>query len=99
MGQVFAAVLPASLPKLMAVAFLPDVRDKIAANDPVGTNLYAGLLLGGGTIGQAEHDAIVAIVNATQADPSWPAQISWAVATLGRPVDTDDIAAAQTQGS
>lgn len=94
-AQVFGAVGQPSLAGLKAVAFVPDIRDKIAANDRTACGLYAGLLLAGGVITPADYSAIMAIFQATGPDPSWPAQISWAVATIGRPVDTLDVAASR----
>lgn len=94
-SQVFGAVAPSSLAKLNSIAFLPDIRDKIAANDRPACGLYAGLLMAGGVITQPDYGAIMALFNATGPDPSWPAQISWAVANLGRPVDAYDIAASR----
>jgi hypothetical protein len=94
-SQVFGAVAPSSLAKLNSIAFLPDIRDKIAANDRPACGLYAGLLMAGGVITQPDYGAIMAIFNATGPDPAWPAQISWAVAHLGRPVDPSDIAASR----
>lgn len=94
-SQVFAAVSGASLAKLNTIAFLPDIRDKIAANDRPACGLYAGLLMTGGVITQADYSAIMALFNATGPDPSWPPQISWALANLGRPVDALDVAASR----
>ena len=39
--------------------------------------------------------AITEILTATELDPSWPSQIGWAQANLGRAVDASDIAAAR----
>lgn len=91
-SEVLGSLLPETLPKLLAVAFLPDIRDKIQANDPVACNLYATLLYGGGVITEAERDSILAIVSATHSDPTWQPLVPWSVVTLGREVDAEDVA-------
>jgi hypothetical protein len=70
-------------------------------------NLWAAGLFKGGYLTQSEFDALAAptsgttpstpagLFNQTQLDPSYQPQISWAQATLGRPVDAADIAAAR----
>lgn len=93
--DIFGAVAPASLAKLTNVAFVPDIRDKVQSNDRAGCGLYANLLMAGGVLTQADHDAVMAVLAATEPDPLWQSQISWAVATIGRPVDSNDIAASR----
>lgn len=94
-GEIFGMASAPSLVKLAAVPFLPDVRNLILANDRSGCAIYTNLFLVSGTILQSEHDAIMGVLAATQPDPSWAAQISWAEANLGRQVDAFDIAASR----
>ncbi len=77
------------------LAVLTDVRDRIQAADTAGVVLYGQLLLGWGVITQVEHDLILSAVTATQPDPNYQAEISWAMATINRPIDAADVAAAR----
>ena len=98
-AQVFGLLSGASVANLKTVPYVPDIRDKVQANDIPGCVLYLNLLLAGSVITQAEHDLILAAVTATQPDPSYQAQISWAVATINRPIDAADVAAARPTSS
>lgn len=88
-AQVFGLLAPASAAKLLTVAFLPDVRDKIQANDRPGCALYLNLFLAGGVISQPEHDAIMGILADTVPGP--PAL----EVAFGQPVTADDVHAAR----
>lgn len=44
-----------------------------------------------GSISAADATAMIAVLNRTQADPSWTSQVSWDLGTLGRPVDDFDL--------
>ena len=64
-----------SMSKVVALASLPTIRDSIEANDRTACALWNNALLGGGDITQAEHDAIAAVLTATEADPTWTATV------------------------
>lgn len=53
------------------------------------------LMSAAGRVTAAEASAMRAVVNATLADPSWPAKIGAAQANLGRALDTEDSATAR----
>jgi hypothetical protein len=94
---VLGALSPASRARLVNVGFLSHVRDDINAQNRESVALWAEVLLDGGFLTADEDQAILGLIGATQPDPAWPAQISWAVATLGRPVDAADIHAARPE--
>ncbi len=74
-AQVFGLLSAASAGKTCSVAFMPDIRDKIAANDRTACGLYANLLAAGGVITPDERAAILAVLQATQPDPGWAATV------------------------
>jgi hypothetical protein len=47
---------------------------------------------------QSDRDAVAAVLAGTTPDPAWRADLSWAEATLGRPADLADVAAARAAG-
>lgn len=94
-AQAFGLLSPASAGKMNTIAFLPDIRDKIAANDRTACGLYVGLLTAGGVITPAERAALLGLLSAAGPDPSWQSKISWAGSVIGRAVDADDIAASR----
>jgi hypothetical protein len=53
------------------------------------------LMTASGRILSSEATAMTATVNATELDPSWPAQVGWAQVNLGRPLDLSDSATAR----
>lgn len=57
-------------------------------------NAFVGLA-GLGFITGDEASALAATVNATQADPSWTADVTWDFGTLGRPADAFDVETAR----
>lgn len=71
------------------------IQDDVRRGDRMAVRNWFGLALAGGDIDQAEYAALTAEIDATVPDPNWPPQVSWAQATLGRPADTDDVAAAR----
>lgn len=76
---------------LLACPAFPTILSAINSGDVAATNLWATTLHTSGKFTDQQYSDIAAIVNATQADPTYQAQISWAMATLGRPVDAADI--------
>jgi hypothetical protein len=96
---VLGALSAESKAKLHTVAFVPAIRDAINAQDRAACGLWAQILMDGGVITPAEGQALMGLLSATQPDPSWPAEISWAESTLGRLVDPEDVAAARPQGA
>ena len=73
--QVFGLLSQASQVKIADVPFLPDVRDKILANDRPGCGLYIGLLEGAGQITVAEAGQMMNLIHASGPDPSWSATV------------------------
>jgi hypothetical protein len=67
------------------------LKADIAAQNRAGVLLWAQALAAAGLIAPGEAGALSAYVQGTEPDPSWPAEVSWAEATLGRSVDGDDI--------
>ena len=78
--DIFNLLSSASLANLRTLPELPRALDDINAMNRQAVATWFNLLLqapAGGTapITQAEHDNIVALMNATELDPSWPAQV------------------------
>lgn len=95
-GDVFGLLSDASVAAIRDTPNTTDLIDKVNAGDRAGVGRWVAVL--GklpAKITPAEAAALMAVLQATQPDPAWPAQISWAVANLGRPVDTDDVAASR----
>lgn len=89
-----ALVGPANLAKLIGSPATVEFNAAAVAGD-VAAAAWLAFALGAGYLTAAEHDAILALAQQTQPDPAWPPQVSWAVATLGRPVDVQDIHASR----
>jgi hypothetical protein len=69
-------------------------NDIIAQNGPRVLAAIA-LMSASGRILSAEATAMTTTINATELDPTWPAQVGWAQANLGRPLDANDSAVAR----
>lgn len=67
----------------------------IAAGDADTTAALVQLAADAGAVPQLEADAVASLCRATVPDPSWSPLVGWAMATLGRDVDADDIACAR----
>lgn len=90
-GSVANPVAQPTIPKPFTIADLvaaapnatrtiPDADlEPIAArcrdNDRAGVKNWADVLLARSAMSQAEHDAVVAVVEATEGDPSWQANV------------------------
>lgn len=89
----------AEMQALIGSTLLMAIRGDVAAQDHDGVLTLAQCALIAGHISQATHDTVAAWVQGTDPDPDYRATLSWAEITLGRLVDTDDIAAARAAGS
>lgn len=78
---------------------LAAIRPDFDAQDGTAIVGWSMALMLTGDLMQSDVDGITAVVSATEPDPSYQAQIGWALATLGRPVDLLDVIAARPQGS
>jgi hypothetical protein len=94
MGDVLGTISRASKGKLIGVAFLPAIRDAINTQDRTSCLDWLDVLNSGGIITDPEKTDLTTLINSTELDPSWVAQISWAEATIGRLLDILDIIAA-----
>lgn len=79
-----------SLPTSTALITAINARDSVSI-----TNWLGALQAGTPLITSAEATAVLAVVNATEPDPSWTAQVAWDIGTLGRAADVADIHAAR----
>jgi hypothetical protein len=79
-------------------SFVTGAAPFIIAQD--AAHLAAGIdaLVSCGTITSGDAAAMKAVLTATQPDPSYPAQIGWAQANLGRPLDQLDASVARHGG-
>lgn len=85
---------------------LLNIAAKTSANI-TDLNTWAACYFKAGALTQAEFDSLAAptagtttgaatgLFNQTQPDPSWPAQVPWDVANLGRPADDFDLETAR----
>lgn len=81
--------------KLLTLPSLARLLNDIEAGVIEPLENWVAMLATGAIVTQEQAGALMAILHATEPDPSWPPQISWAESVIGRPVDTDDIAAAR----
>jgi hypothetical protein len=93
---VFACLSAGSITNLKGYAALTDLQAAITAQSPQDVIDWFTIPLAIGDVTSAEVTAVTALVQATQADPSYPTEVSWAQANLGRPADLADIVAART---
>lgn len=90
--DLMAVVVAANQASLATLATtMPNFLQDIDARNLPNLRRWARLLLKLAKITAADATAMQAVVNATQADPSWSAQVPWDVANLGRPADESDI--------
>lgn len=87
--------------KLLALPGFGRLLDDIAIGDiETLENWVAGLLcpspiLPEPAIASEQAASLMAVLHASEPDPSWRPQISWAESVIGRPVDANDIAEAR----
>lgn len=81
--------------KLLMLPSLARLLDDIVTGSLVPLENWVIMLRSGDFITQEQAAGLFAIIQATEPDPSWQPQISWAEAVIGRLVDADDIAAAR----
>lgn len=84
-----------ALAKIQSLPSLARLLDDIELGVSSRLDNWLALLTVGGTITTNQAAALSGVIHATELDPAWPSQISWAVANLGRPVDLEDIAASR----
>lgn len=94
-AQLLGCLSQGSAANLAAFPAIDQLYQDIQANNSANVAATVALLAAAGKIQSSEATAIEAILSATQPNPSWPAQIGWAQANLGRPVDSQDIEAAR----
>lgn len=82
---------------LCGMAGLDTLIAQINSSDATAAARWVGLLELAGKIAPAQGSAMLAIVRATEPDPSWPPRIGAAQAALGRPVDAADVSEARDQ--
>jgi hypothetical protein len=74
---------------------ISDLYNDIIAQNSARVLAAIALMTASGRILSSEATAMTATVNATELDPSWPAQVGWAQVNLGRPLDLSDSATAR----
>jgi hypothetical protein len=94
-SETLGKLSKASKTKLLSVPSIEDVRRAVNAQDRSTYSDLIDFLNAGGGITDQEKTDVTAILTATEPDPSWQSQISWAQANLGRPADLGDIIAAR----
>lgn len=94
--DLVAAVSSANQANVASLATtMPDFLRDVDNQDRSRLQRWGRLLKALGKLTAADMNALAAVVNATQADPTWAAQIPWDVANLGRVADDFDIEAAR----
>lgn len=95
-ADVMGLLSDASVAAIRDTPNTTDLISKINAGDRAGVlHWVAALLKAPAKITADEAAAVNALMTATVPDPSWSAQIGWALATIGRPADPSDVAAAR----
>lgn len=74
------------------------LKADIEAQNRDGVLLWCQALTAAGILTQGECEAIATYVGGTQADPDYQSLLSWAQVHIGRPVDSEDIAASRPSG-
>ena len=92
--DLMAALDTATIGKLQSLPSLDRMLDRIEANDRLNCKRWINLLVASGTITAEQMQSIAAILDATEPDPGWKPQLSWAQVNIGRPVDGFDVMAA-----
>jgi len=99
-ADVMGCLSAASVANVRSLATATQLITAINLRDVVSIgNWLAALSSPPALITSGEAAAVGAVITATELDPSWPAQISWAAANLGRPATLADVIAARPQGS
>lgn len=94
--QVLGSLSAASQANLKGFAGFEGLRNDVNANNIASCVAWAEYLAGGAAIiTSTEAASILAIVQATQPDPTYQAKIGAAQAALGRPLDSGDLAVAR----
>lgn len=95
-ADVMGCLGAASIANVRALPTATALVTAINARDTVSIlNWLAALQAGTPLITPSEAAAVQAVITATQPDPAWAAQVSWAAVNLGRVADSDDVAAAR----
>jgi hypothetical protein len=89
LAQLLGSLSAASQANLNSVPGMGQLILDIRANDVAACTNWIAFLESTAKITAAEGSALQAIVSATEADPSWTAQVSWDVANI-RPSGVDD---------
>jgi hypothetical protein len=84
-----------SVVKLLNWVNFAQLKADIESSNRTGIGLWCQVLPAVGLITADEAAAITADLSATQADPSWQAQLSWPLINIGRELDIEDIAASR----
>lgn len=95
--SLLGVLSPESIAKVVELPSLTAILDSINAGNIVACQRWIMLLVTSGKITGDEAQSIAAVMLATEPDPSWPEQISWAQSNLGRPLDGDDLTDARPQ--
>ena len=92
LAQFISALSAGSLTNLKTLSWLYNLAQDIGLMNTPSVLIDLQLLKATGVILAAEYTTLSTAVNSTELDPSWPAQVGWAQANIGRPVDLNDIA-------
>lgn len=95
LSQLFGMVSAASLGNISKLPYLEAVRSDLDNHDYDRVIGWAQLITAGGTITPTELGTIETNLTATEPDPSWAAQVSWAQVNLGRDARAEDVQAAR----
>lgn len=92
LASACAAANRANLVPLLAGAAAPLIAAQDAGRLGAGLDALATI----GSLSAADVTAMKAVMGQTEPDPNYQAQIGWAQANIGRPVDVQDLYAART---
>lgn len=91
MSQVLGLLSSASLANLKTFAGIEGLRSDVNTNNVAACVEWCSFLAGSAVIAAAEATGILAVVQATEPDPSWTPTVAWDLGTLGRPCDDFDL--------
>lgn len=98
-AEMISLLAPASLAKVYSRPAIVAFEQSIRGQDRASASNWIALAFVAGDVTQPERDALLAYVAGTVPDPTYRPSISWAESTLGRLVDSEDVAAARPQGA
>jgi hypothetical protein len=95
-ADVMGRLSPESVANVRSLPTGVDIIDKINSQDRSGiAHWIAALSATPALISGVEASNVMDVITATDPDPNWNPNLSWAIVNIGRPVDGQDVAASR----